>query len=208
LATRKSISPAEESSSDELFEMSAEKWTFFIFENITRMMTRQQKKALVKEVVETIQQSKSLVFVDFRGMGVTDTQAVKKTLREAGVKYKVLKKKLFDLAAKESGLDVKTKDLEGQLAVAFSLEDEVVAAKILNDFGKGREDVKLVGGVLEGRQLSQDEAIALAKIPSKQELLARLVGSMNAPVSGLAQVLSGNARGLVVALKAIADQKA
>ena len=171
------------------------------------MMTREGKEKLVKEVIETIEQSKSIVFVDFRGLGVTDTQAVKKTLREAGVKYKVLKKKLFDLAAKEAGIDAKTKDLEGQLAVAFSLEDEVAAAKILNDFGKDREAVSLMGGVLEGKQLSQEEIIALAKMPSKQELLAKVVGSMNAPVSGFVQVLSGNMRGLVVALKAIADQK-
>ena len=171
------------------------------------MLTRSQKEALVLEVTEKIKESKSLVFVDFQGLSVTDTQLVKKELRVAGVQYKVLKKRLFALAAQNAGVEMDASKLSGQFAVAFSMEDEIAGAKILHNFMKTHESMLLNGGVLEGKELSSEEVISLAKMPSKQELLAKVVGSMNAPLSGLVQVLSGNTRGLVVALKAIADQK-
>jgi len=171
------------------------------------MLTRKQKEELVSNVCETIKQSKSIVFLDFKGLSVTDTQKIKKDLRENGVQYKVLKKRLFDRAAKDAGLEVVTSDMAGQLAVAFSLEDEVSAAKILYDFSKNHETAEVRGGVLEGKQLTDVEVIALAKLPSKQELLAKMVGSLQSPISGFVQVISGNTRGLVVALKAIAEQK-
>ena len=171
------------------------------------MLTRKQKEELVSNITETIEKSKSIIFIDFRGLSVTDTQKIKKDLRENGVQYKVLKKRLFDRAAKDAGLEVVTSGTEGQLAVAFSLEDEVVAAKILHDSLKKHETATVQGGILEGKQLTEAEVVSLAKLPSKQELLAKMVGSIKSPISGFVQVLSGNTRGLVVALKAIAEQK-
>jgi large subunit ribosomal protein L10 len=171
------------------------------------MMNRQQKQTLVSEVAEHIEASKSMVFVNFRGLSVADTQTMKKELRQAGVRYRVMKKRLFDRAAKEAGKEVFVKQFGGQFAVAISMEDEVSAAKILKTFSKKHESLELLGGVLENKMISQEEVFALAALPSKQELLAKLVGSMNAPVSGLVQVLSGNIRGLACALKAIAEAK-
>lgn len=172
------------------------------------MLNRKQKENLVQEVSEDIIHSKALTFVSFKGLTVSETQEVKKTLRASGVKYRVLKKKLFDLSAKKAGITASVSNLEGQIAIAFSLEDEVSGAKILHEFSKKHENLVLAGGVLEGKNLSKEEVVALAKIPSKQELLSKLVGSIQMPVSGFVRVLSGNMRGLAVVLKAISEQKA
>lgn len=171
------------------------------------MLNKEQKKQLVADISEKIAASKSIVFVNYRGLGVTDTEKLKKELREAGVYYRVVRKRLFDRAAREAGIEVSVKNLEGQFAAAISFEDEVAAAKILKNFAKEHEQLEMLGGTLEKKAISQDEVLALAALPSKQELLAKLVGSMNAPVSGMVQVLSGNMRGLVVALKGIAEAR-
>lgn len=171
------------------------------------MMTRQQKEIFVREISEKIKSAKSSVFVDFQGLNVSDTREMKKNLRQSGIEYIVMKKRLFDRGAKEVGLAVNASKIKGQFAVAFSYEDEVSAAKILENFSKKGEKISLVGGILEGKELNQEEILALAKIPSKQELLSKLVGSLNAPASRLVGVLSGTSRSFVLALKAIADQK-
>ncbi len=172
------------------------------------MLNRKQKEDLVQEVSDEIAHSKAITFISFKGVTVSEIQEVKKTLRASGVKYRVLKKKLFDLSAKKAGITASVSKLDGQIAIAFSLLDEVSGAKILHEFSKKHENVVLAGGVLEGKELSKEEVVALAKIPSKQELLSKLVGSIQMPVSGFVRVLSGNMRGLAVVLKAISEQKA
>lgn len=148
-----------------------------------------------------------MIFVDFQGLSVSDADIMKKDLRKSGVEYRVMKKKLFNRSIKEAGLNISVLDFKGQFGIAFSLEDEISAAKVLYDFSKKGDKISLVGGILEGKALNQEDVVALAKIPSKQELLARLVGSINAPVSQFVGVLSGTSRSFVLALKAIAEQK-
>ena len=97
--------------------------------------------------------------------------------------------------------------MEGQLAFVYGGEDEVSAAKIISKLGKDNENLKMLGGVLEGKAMDQAEITALSKLPSKDELLAKVVGSLKAPISGFVNVLGGNLRGLVYTLKAIKEQK-
>ena len=98
--------------------------------------------------------------------------------------------------------------MEGQVAIAMANMDEVSAAKIIDIFAKTNENVKLLGGVLGSTVMNAAEVKALAKIPSKEQLLGQLVGTLNAPISGFVNVLAGNLRGLVQVLNAVKEQKA
>lgn len=172
------------------------------------MLTKQQKIELVKEITEKIKQSKSSVFVDFKGLKVKDTTDLKKQLREAGVEYLVVRKTLLDIALKNAGVEgADIKSMEGQVSLSLSNTDEVSAAKIIDKFSKTNENVKMLGGVLGSQVMSQQEVKALAKIPSKEQLLGQLVGTLNAPISGFVNVLAGNLRGLVQVLNAVKEAK-
>lgn len=172
------------------------------------MLTKLQKKEIIKELAEDIKNSKSVVFVDFKGMKVNDTRELKRELRAAKVGFKVSRKTLIDLAIKDAGIEMEAKKIEGQIALAVSAEDEVAPAKIIDKFSKKNENLKIAGGILGTKVMSLEEVKALAKLPSKEELLAQLVGTLNAPISGFVNVLAGNLRGLVQVLKAIGDSKA
>ncbi len=173
------------------------------------MLTKAQKIELVKELTEKIKASKSSVFADFKGLKVKDTTELKKSLRAEGVHYVVVRKTLLDIALKNAGIEgVSIKGMEGQVAIAISNADEVSAAKIIDTFAKTNENIKMLGGVLGTQILSAAEVKALAKIPSKEQLLGQLVGTLNAPISGFVNVLAGNLRGLVQVLNAVKEQKA
>jgi len=173
------------------------------------MLTRNQKQELVKELTEKIKAAKSAVFVDFKGLKVKDATILKKSLREAGVSYVVVRKTLIDIALKNAGVEgASIAKMEGQIALSLSNQDEVSAAKIIDTFAKTNENVKMLGGVLGTQLMSMAEVKALAKVPSKEQLLGQLVGTLNAPVSGFVNVLAGNLRGLVQVLNAVKEQKA
>lgn len=173
------------------------------------MLTRNQKHELVKELTEKIKAAKSVVFVDFKGLKVKDATILKKSLRAAQVEYVVVRKTLIDIALKNAGIEgAEIAQLEGQVAVSLSNADEVAGAKIISDFAKTNESVKMLGGVLGDQLMTAAEVKALAKIPSREQLLGQLVGTLNAPVSGFVNVLAGNLRGLVGVLNAIKEQKA
>ncbi len=173
------------------------------------MLTRNQKHELVKELTEKIKAAKSVVFVDFKGLKVKDATILKKSLRAAEVEYVVVRKTLIDIALKNAGIEgANIAKVEGQVALSLSVADEVVGAKIIDTFAKTNENVKMLGGVLGTQLMTAAEVKALAKVPSREQLLGQLVGTLNAPVSGFVNVLAGNLRGLVQVLGAISEQKA
>lgn len=169
--------------------------------------TKEQKEAIVKDLADKLKVSKAVVFSDYKGLKVKDMTVLRRELRAEGVDLKVLKKTLINIALKDAGIEMDVKALEGQVAVAVSKNDEVAAAKIIAKMAKANENLKIVGGILGTKELTVKEIDALAKLPSKEELLAKLVGTLNAPVSGFVNVLAGNMRGLVTVLKAVADKK-
>lgn len=171
------------------------------------MLTRKNKEKIVKDLTEKAKDSKSVVFTDFKGVKVKDLTELKKELRKEGVDFKVSRKTLINIAFKEAGIEINTKDMEGQVAVSTSSNDEVAPAKIINNFSKKNENLKILGGVLEKKMMSIEQIKSLAMLPSKEELLGKLVGTIQAPISGFVNVCAGNIRGLVQVIKGISESK-
>lgn len=171
------------------------------------MQTKDQKKKIVTDLAEKIKSAKAVVFSDFKGLKVKDLTKLKKELREAGVNFTVCKKTLINIALKEAKINLNAKEMEGQIAVSVSPKDEIAAAKIIEKFAKTSENLKMVGGILGSKIISIEELKALAKLPGKNELLAKLVGTLSAPVNGFVNVLAGNIRGLVQVLKGISEKQ-
>ena len=168
----------------------------------------QEKQAAVAEIVNTLNGSISGVLVSYQGITVADDTKLRADLRKAGVKYKVLKNSLLNFAVKEAGLAGLTEVLEGTTALAVNTEGETAAAKILCEYAKKNEKFVIKAGFVEGNVIDADNVKALAKLPSKEVLIAQVLAGFNAPITGLVNVLNGNIRGLAVALNAIAEKKA
>ena len=171
--------------------------------------SKEQKRTILKELDEKIAKAKSIVFTKFSGLTVKESEDLRTKLLKENTEYYVAKKTLFNLAFKDKAIDgLEVKNFNGQVAAVFGYGDEVAPAKIVDQFKKDKEGkLEFIGGILENKFLSGAEVSALAKLPSKQELYARIVGSINAPVSGLVNALAGNLRNLVYALNAIKDKK-
>jgi large subunit ribosomal protein L10 len=187
---------------------------FFYFKQILyKFMPKSkiQKKEILSNLADKIKKSKSIIFTGFNALGVKDNENLRVKLRAENSEYYVAKKTLINRAFKDSKIDgLNTKDFVGKIAAIFSYEDEVAPAKIIGEFRKDKEKqdkIFFLGGILENKLLSKEEVESLAKLPSKHELYAKLVGSLNAPVSGFVNVLSGNLRNLVNVFKAISEKK-
>lgn len=170
--------------------------------------SKQSKEESMQSLVEGLKTAKSAVFANFQGLKVSESEELRAKCIEQNVTYVASKKTLLKRALKDLDLDVDTKAYEGGVAVILGNEDEVAPAQILAKFAKDHELVKLFGGVLEGKYIDSAKVVELSKLPSKQQLYAQLVGTMNAPVSGFVNVLAGNLRGLVRVLSAIQETKA
>ena len=172
---------------------------------------KQQKQDILSSLSEKIKKSKSVVFAGFNALGVKDNEVLRAKLLQENSEYYVAKKTLINRAFKDSkieGLD--TRQFDGKLATIFSYEDEVAPAKIIGEFRKDKEKtdkIFFLGGILENKLLSKEQVEALSQLPSKTELYAKMVGSLNAPISGFVNVLAGNLRNLVGVLKAISEKK-
>lgn len=170
--------------------------------------TKQQKQDAVAALVDQLKHVKSAVFANFQGLKVSESEELRGKCRENNVTYVASKKTLVKKALADAGFDVDTKAFEGGVAAVFGNEDEVAPAQIIADFAKDHEVVTIFGGVLEGEFIDSAKVTALSKLPTKQQLLGQLVGTLNAPVSGFVNVLAGNMRGLVNVLNAVKDAKA
>ncbi|MCX6798387.1 MAG: 50S ribosomal protein L10 [Candidatus Falkowbacteria bacterium] len=168
-----------------------------------------QKQEILRTLSEKIKKSKSIIFASFNALEVKENEALRAKLREENGEYYVAKKTLMDLAFKDKKIaGLKVKGFDGKVAAIFSYKDEVAPAKVIFNFKKDKEGkIVFLGGILNETLLSSTEVENLAKLPSKLELQAKLVGSLNAPISGFVTVLAGNLRGLVTVLKAIEEKK-
>jgi len=168
------------------------------------MLTKDQKKDLVKNLSERLSKIKAAVFADYSGLNVAKMTELRRKLRAQGIDMQVAKKTLIDLAVKDAKIEnTETKNMAGQVALIMGYDDEIAPAKIMYSFARSEEKLKILGGVLENKFINSQGVLELAKLPSRPELLAKAVGSIAAPLSGLVNVLQGNLRGLVYVLSQI-----
>ena len=164
--------------------------------------TKEQKQEVIEDLKEKIDQQESITFVDFKGLKVKDLANLRKTIKKAGGQLKVAKKTLINLVLGKSGLKLK-EELKGEIALIFAFEDPISPLKDTYKFSQTNENLKMLTGIFGGKFIGQEEVITLAQLPGREELLARLAGSIFSPVSGLVNVLQGNLRGLVYVLSQI-----
>ncbi len=153
------------------------------------------KKAQVAEVVETLKTAQTGILVDYRGLNVAEDTDLRNKLRAANVKYFVIKNTLLRLASKETGLEGLDEALHGPTALAVSAEDAVAPAKVLSDFAKDNDKLEIKAGFMDGAVMSLDEIKKLAATPNFETLIAKMMGSLNSPISGLARLLATIADG-------------
>ena len=155
-----------------------------------------KKAEQVAIVAEKMKAASSIVVVDSRGLTVDQDTVLRRNLRESGVEFKVIKNSILTRAAEEAGLEDLKELFVGPSAVAFSNEDVIAPAKILNDFSKNAEALEIKGGAIEGAVASKEEILALATLPNREGLLSMLLSVLQAPV-----------RNVALAVKAVAESK-
>lgn len=167
--------------------------------------TRQQKELDLADLTEKIAQAKSVVFSEYRGTTVKDVDKFRNALRQENVFTKVYKVTLVNKALAANGVQASL-DYKAPIVLAISQEDEVAPARIIKNLGKDIKTLGILSGIVDGSYVEKTQVLALAELPSKQELRGQLVRTINAPVSGFVNVLAANLRGLVQVLNAIASK--
>ncbi|KZE37375.1 50S ribosomal protein L10 [Bhargavaea cecembensis] len=156
----------------------------------------EQKQALVDEISGKLKEAASVVVVDYRGLNVAQVTELRKQLREEGIEFKVYKNSMTRRAAEASGLEALNEYMTGPNAIAFSTEDVVAPARIINNFAKENDALEIKAGVIEGNVATLEEVKALAELPSREGLLSMVLSVLQAPI-----------RNFALATKAVADQK-
>ncbi|BCA86384.1 50S ribosomal protein L10 [Enterococcus saigonensis] len=149
-----------------------------------------KKAQIVDEVAEKFNAAASVVIADYRGLTVEEVTNLRKQLREAGVEMKVIKNSILSRAAKQAGLEGLDEVFTGPTAVAFSNDDVVAPAKIMDEFSKDAKALELKGGIIEGKVASLEEITALAKLPNREGLLSMLLSVLQAPVRNVAYAVN------------------
>lgn len=148
------------------------------------------KGQVVSEIAEKLEKSSSTVIVDYRGLTVEEVTELRKKFREANVEYKVYKNTLVRRAAKQVGItDLNDESLVGPNAIAFGYEDPVAPARVISDFMKDHPKLELKMGIVEGEFYGKEQIEEFSKIPSREVLIAKLLGSLKAPVSNFAYLI-------------------
>lgn len=168
--------------------------------------TRKQKEQTLNALKQKIQDSNSVVVSVFDKLTVNDDQKLRHDLRAENLNYEVIKKTLLKKALAEHKIKGMPEEIFGNISVASS-QDEVLAAKILSKFSEGKEYFKIIGGILNKIWVGPDKILELAKLPSKNELFAKIIWVIKSPLSGFANVLTGNATALVNVLNNVKDKK-
>ncbi len=169
--------------------------------------TKAQKQEILTDLTERVAKSKSLVFADYQGMTMTQLQTLRRELDGINAQFSVTKNPLIKIALKENGLEADDAVFAGPVATLFSYGDEIAGIKALTKAIKDSGIGKTKAGFLNGEYLTDAEVNKLAQLPSKDELRAKVVGSLGAPLYGIVNVLQANIRNLVYTINAIKDQK-
>ena len=150
----------------------------------------EQKKPIVAEIAENIKDAQSVVLVHYSGITVEADTALRKELREAGITYKVYKNTMMNFAFKGTDCEPLKQHLEGPNAIAISKDDATAPARIISKYAKTAPTLKMLAGIVEGSYYDEKGVNALAAVPSREELLGKLLGSIQSPITNLARVLN------------------
>lgn len=170
-------------------------------------MPAKSKVDMLEKVNNTIAANKGMFVIDYKGLTVKETQELRRALRENDAQMKVYKNNIVKIALEQAGLPTLDDVLVGTCAFVFYENDPVDAAKTVKETAKKLNKIEFMGGIADGRAVSAEEARAIADLPSREELIAKFVGCIANPLSGIARVCNGPAQGLVTALHGLEDQK-
>ncbi len=170
--------------------------------------TRAQKEVQLNKLVDKLQSSKAVVLTEFTGLTMEDLDTLRAKARKEGIAFQVAKNTLLDKAATAAGIaGLVTQKLGKQIAIATGGKDEIAIFKLIYQFAKDQSDkVKIYSGVLEKKLVPVEMINQLAQLPSREELLAKLVWSMAAPISGFVRVLNGPVQGFYNCIKALSSK--
>lgn len=170
-------------------------------------ISKDRKKVILSSLEQKFEDAKSVFFTNYTGLSVQDVTKVRNALRAESAELVVAKKTLIKLAADKSGVsEIPTEAMEGPIAVVFSYDESLAGPQTIHSLAKEHEKLALTGGIMDGNAFGREKAVLYANTPSKSELYASLVGSLNAPISGFHGVLHGTMRQFVGTLQAVADK--
>lgn len=165
---------------------------------------REIKKKIIEDLKKEISKTKVIIFADYYNLSVKKMEELRKRLKKKDGKYVVVKKNFLRIALKEIGLEnINLEELKGGISLAFHDQDEILPAKILNQFSKEHKELRIQGGILEKKFIDPAKITELAKLPEKEELIAKLIYFIKTPLSGFLRVLEGNLKSFVYLLKVI-----
>lgn len=170
-------------------------------------MARPEKEAKVEEIAEKLKRADGVLLTDFRGLNVGQQRELRRKLSAEGIEFRVLKNTLVKLAAEKAGMGEMDEYLAGPTALAFGYEDGLTASRVLGDFAKVHQQLIVKAGMVAGVAYDSVAMKRLASLPPRDELLSRLVGSLQGPIAGLVATLGGPISGLTGTLTSIAAQK-
>ncbi len=171
-------------------------------------ITREMKAERLAEIKDLLAKQQIIVFTNYRGLKAKELDQVRLTVEPSDAKLLVTKNTLFQLALKQAGHEIESPAFDQPMATVFGLKDQVATAKAIVKANKELETLEILGGIVDGQLVDERAIRDLALLPGREELLAKLVGSVAAPLSGMVSVLSGNLRGLVSVLHQYEQKKA
>jgi len=170
--------------------------------------SKELKEKLISKLDANLADAKAAVLVNYKGLKVKETDELRNALREKGVSFNIAKNTLVKIALKKSGIEFDDGIFKKPVAIAFAMQDEVAPAKEIVLFAKKHEALEVLGGILEKKMIDESAVKMLASLPTREQLLAKMVGSIKSPISGMVNVLAGNLRGLVNVLNAYKEKQA
>lgn len=172
------------------------------------MATKEFKSQKIDAIKAKIEKAQVAVITEYQGLSVEDITKLRREIQKAGGDYMVTKNTLAKIAVKGTEYEAIAEKMSGPIALAFGFEDPVTPAKAVAKFIKDTKKGAIVGAVLDGKLLTEAETKALAELPTKEELFAKMLGSINSPASGIANSINAVLSQLTRAMAAVRDQKA
>lgn len=154
--------------------------------------TKAQKQKVLEDLDKKMEKQKAIIFFDFTGLKVKDFSNLRKKIKAVGDELKVVKKTLMDIAFKKAKIKAEPKKMSGEIALAFGNKDELGLAKMLYQFSKENQNLKILGGFFENKFQEAEEIITLAQLPSKEEMIAKLFFTVKSPISAINNILQKN----------------